>query len=211
MAKMKKGLVHIYTGKGKGKTTASLGLALRAVSSGLKVCMFQFLKKHGASSDGWLEFSNFRIVCLDQEHPMFRLGHFLKLKQARKDLDMLEFREMPGHPAPSARDKVNKDKGLSQSLCKKIKKDLMKIKRVMKTGRYDVIILDEILNCVSEKFLGESDVMELVKKKPAALELVLTGRGATPGLVRVSDYVTRLDKVKHPFDKGQRARKGIEY
>ena len=71
MAKLKKGFIHIYTGKGKGKTTASLGLALRAVSSGLKVCMFQFLKKHGTSSDGWLKFPNFRIVCLNQEHPMF--------------------------------------------------------------------------------------------------------------------------------------------
>jgi len=181
MTRLKKGLIHIYTGKGKGKTTASLGLALRAVSSGLKVCMFQFLKKHGTSSDGWLEFPNFRIVCLEQEHPMF-LG---KVKAGN----------------------VNSERKLRD----KIKKDLTKIKRVMKTGRYDVIILDEILNCVSGKFLGESEVLGLIKTKPAALELVLTGRGATPGLVSVSDYVTRLDKVKHPFDKGQRARKGIEY
>lgn len=180
MAKLKKGLTHIYTGKGKGKTTASLGLALRAVSSGLKVCMFQFLKKPGTSSENWLEFPNFRIICFDQEHPMF-LG-------------------MRG-----------KGKGLNQSLSGKIKKDLMQIRRVMKIKKYDVIILDEILNCVSEKFLKEDEVLSLIKAKPAALELVLTGRGATSGIISASDYVTRLDKVKHPFDKGERARKGIEY
>jgi len=193
MAKLKKGLVHIYTGKGKGKTTASLGLALRAVSSGLKVCMFQFLKKHGTSSEGWLEFPNFRIVCLDQEHPMF--SGFVGQGAGRRN-------------KPANKREANRS---NKQLAKNIKKDLMKIKRVMKTGRYDVIILDEILNCVSEKFLGESEALKLIRTKPEALELVLTGRGATPGLVALSDYVTRLDKVKHPFDRGQRARKGIEY
>ena len=188
MAKLKKGLVHIYTGKGKGKTTASLGLALRAVSSGLKVCMFQFLKKRGTSSENWLEFPNFRIVCLNQEHPMFsgiRVTPFFRAGQ--------------------------KGAGVSQSLAKKIKKDLAKIKQVMRTGKYDVIILDEILNCVSQKFLNEAEVLRLIKAKPARVELVLTGRGATSRLVAASDYATRLDKVKHPFDKGERARKGIEY
>jgi cob(I)alamin adenosyltransferase len=180
MAKLKKGLVHIYTGKGKGKTTASLGLALRALSSGLKVCMFQFLKKPGTSSENWLEFPNFRIVCLDQEHPMFS---GIRSKGER----------------------------LNRPLAKKIKIDLVKIKQIMRTGKYDVIILDEILNCVSEKFLEEAEVLTLVKAKPARVELVLTGRGATSGIISVSDYVTRLDKVKHPFDKGEPARKGIEY
>jgi cob(I)alamin adenosyltransferase len=180
MAKLKKGLIHIYTGKGKGKTTASLGLALRAVSSGLKVCMFQFLKKRGTSSDGWLEFPNFRIVCLNQEHPIFSGSRTNIIRPLRK-------------------------------LSGKIKKDLLKIKRIMRTGKYDVIILDEILNCVSERFIEETEVLRLLKAKPAPVEIVLTGRGATSGLVSVSDYVTRLDKVKHPFDRGQGARKGIEY
>jgi ATP:corrinoid adenosyltransferase len=142
--------------------------------------MFQFLKKNGNSSENWLEFPNFRIVCLNQDHPMFST---LKVKGG----------------------------GLSLPLAKRIKNDLVKIKGVMRTGKYDVIILDEILNCVSEKFLGESKVLELIKAKPARVELVLTGRGATPRIVAVSDYATRLDKIKHPFDKGERARKGIEY
>jgi len=186
MAKLKKGLVHIYTGKGKGKTTASLGIALRAVSSGLKVCMFQFLKKRGTSSEGWLEFPNFSIVCLNQEHPMF--------SQHRDE--------------PAVKRRISR---LSKQLAEKIKKDLVKIKRVMRTGKYDVIILDEILNCVSERFVEEAEVLRILKARPAALELVLTGRGATSRLVAASDYVTKLAKVKHPFDRGQGARKGIEY
>ena len=69
--KLKRGYVHIYTGPGKGKTTAGMGLGLRAASSGLKVCMFQFLKKRGSSSDNRVMIPNFRVVCFDQVHPMF--------------------------------------------------------------------------------------------------------------------------------------------
>ena len=173
MHKLKTGCVHIYTGDGKGKTTASLGLGLRAASSGLRVCMFQFLKARGTSSENWLEFPNFRVICLDQTHPMFG--------------------------------------GSEEKLSSCIRKALAKIKRVMKTRKYDVIILDELVNCVSEGFIDEKEVLGLIKARPKSVELVLTGRRAPKGLVAAADYVTKLEKVKHPFDNGLKCRKGIEY
>lgn len=180
MSKLKAGCVHIYTGDGKGKTTASLGLALRAASSGLSVCMFQFLKANGSAVENWLEFPNFRVICLDQIHPIF------KKPEVR-----------------SKKPEIN--------LKSSISKELGKIKRIMKSKKYDVIILDELINCVSEGFVSEKEVLGIIKAKPRSLELVLTGRRAPKGLVAAADYVTDMKKIKHPFDSGLCCRKGIEY
>lgn len=173
MGKLKTGRVHIYTGNGKGKTTASLGLALRAAASGLRVCMFQFLKSSGSSAENRIGFHNFNIVCFDRPHPMFG--------------------------------------GSRGKLPDGIRKDIAKIKRVMKSGKYDVIILDEAINCVSSGFVPESCILGVIKARPRPVELVLTGRSAPAALIEAADYVTRFDKVKHPFDDGARARRGIEY
>ena len=191
MRKLKTGCVHIYTGDGKGKTTASLGLALRAASSGLSVCMFQFLKAKGSSSENWLKFPNFRVVCLDQMHPMFQPA-------------------LAGARGGSGKSEVISQKSETK-LKKNILKELTKIKRLMKTRKYDVIILDELINCVNEGFVPEKEVAGLIKAKPRLTELVLTGRRAPKGLVVLADYVTKMEKVKHPFDSGLRCRKGIEY
>ena len=173
MRKFKAGCMHIYTGDGKGKTTASLGLGLRAAASGLRVCMFQFLKARGSSADNRLEFPNFRIVCLGEIHPMFG--------------------------------------GSKEKVLSGIRKDLRKIKRVMRNKKYDVIILDELVNCVSEGFIPEEEVLGLIKARPKSLELVFTGRNAPKGLIAAADYVTKMEKIKHPFDGGLACRKGIEY
>lgn len=177
---MKKGRIHIYTGCGKGKTTASIGLAVRAALSGFRVCMFQFLKTRCSSVDNGLSMPNFKIVCFDERHPMFGGSKGAAMR---------------------APDRITK----------KILSDIRKVKKVIAGGRYDVIVLDEIINCVSEKFVDEKYVLDLVAAKPEKTELILTGRGATRRLIASADYVTRLDKVKHPFDKGLAARRGIEY
>lgn len=180
MKKLKEGRIHIYTGAGKGKTTASMGLALRAASNGLKVCMFQFLKKKDTSCENNLSVTNFKVVCLNEIHPMF-----------------LEAR--------------GRTKAVVAGLKKKILNDLKKVKTAIRSGRYDVVILDEIINCVSQEFLEEGVVLDLIKAKPKNVELVLTGRSASKRLIGSADYVTRLAKVKHPFDGGLLARRGIEY
>ena len=96
-------------------------------------------------------------------------------------------------------------------LKKKILEDLKKVKTAIKSRRYDVVILDEAINCVSGKFLEEIKILDLIKAKPKCVELVLTGRGLGRKLASRADYVTRFDKVKHPFDKGIPARRGIEF
>ena len=180
MHRLKNGCVHIYTGTGKGKSTAAIGIGMRAVSSGLKVCMFQFLKRYGSSAENRLFLPRFKVVCFDQVHPMF--------EGSRVMFD-----------------------GLREKIKKHILRDLRKVKKTIKAGRYDVIILDEIINCVSEKFIPEDVVIKLISSKPKRVELVLTGRGATRRLIECADYVSSINKLKHPFDKGMLARKGIEF
>lgn len=188
MGKIKKGLVHIYTGEGKGKTLTAIGLGMRAHGWNEKVCMFQFLKekKHPC---GELKFAKqnlpkFKIVRFDQKHPMFEKKAILEHKTIEKQYNKLR---------------------------KSISDGLAKAREVMDSGKYNVIILDEILNCASQKFLDEEVLIDFIKNKPKSVELVLTGRGVTPRLIKLADYVTIMGKIKHPYDKGIKARKGIEY
>ena len=166
------GRIHIYTGDGKGKTTAAMGLGLRAASRGFKVCMFQFLKRPGTAAENRLALKNFKTVCLDESHPIF------------KDT-------------------------IKGCVKKSIERDIALVGSNL--GRYDLVILDEIINCVSSGFLDETALIRLIKKRPVRTEIVMTGRGATPRLIKMADYVTKCVKIRHPFDKGVVARIGIEY
>lgn len=172
---MQRGLVQIYTGNGKGKTTAALGLALRALGAGLKVYFGQFIKK-GAYSE---------IKALRRFHPniivsQYGSGCFVK-----------------GKPTPA--DIRCGQKGL---------KDLG---RAMTGGKYDLVIADEIICAVNAGLISAKEVLRLIHKKPAAVEFVLTGRNAPNQIIKRSDLVTEMRKIRHPFDKGISGRKGIEY
>jgi cob(I)alamin adenosyltransferase len=180
------GLVHIYCGKGKGKTTAALGQALRLWGWGKKIIVFQFLKKKDFPS-GEIKAreklgKNFRIVRFDQEHPMFR-----KIANGSKLL-------------------AEKSK-----LKKAVFESLKSVQEILQSKKYDLVVLDEILNAVSENFVAESKVIDLIKNKPPGAELILTGRIASPGLIALADYASEIKEVKHPFRIGAKARKGIEF
>ena len=179
--KRKRGLIHIYTGNGKGKTTAALGLALRAAGWGMKACVFQFMKKgvNGESKASELLDKRLRVVTFDQTHPLFY--HKSLRRKARA------------------------------TLLDKIKQDLKMVKEVLLLGNYDIIILDEIINAVKEKLVKKKDILDLINLKIRSSELILTGRGAPPWLIKFSDYVTEMRLVKHPYKKGLKARKGIEF
>ena len=171
-----KGLTQIYTGDGKGKTTAAFGLALRASGRGLKVAIFQFLKDEADKTGEVMAFSGNKTVKIfrgKQKHPMFGDRSIKNLK-------------------------LN------------IEKMFKSVKKIIKSMEYDIVILDEINNCVG-KALKEKDVINLMKKKPTCIELVLTGRGATKNMIKAADLVTNMSLVKHPYDKGIGARKGIEF
>lgn len=177
----RKALIHVYTGEGKGKTTAALGLALRAAGWGRKVCVFQFLKKSacGEKKAGALLRGRITIVTFGQRHPIFFKGP-LRKKTAAK-------------------------------LKKSIPRDLAAVKKTIRAGAYDIIILDEIINAINEGFLKKADILPILNLKTRSSELILTGRGAPQWLIKRADYATRMVAVKHPYEKGVAARKGIEY
>ena len=177
---MPEGLIHVYTGEGKGKTTAAIGLAVRAAGQGLKVCIVQFLKGGGRGL-GELSLITEKIpeidfICSDVNHPMFQKK---KLPQATMEKSSEDFFELFRERAMS--------------------------------GSYDLIVLDEINSVIDSGYLRWDDVATFLQEKPNALELVLTGRDAHPQLQAIADYVTEMLKIKHPYDKGTIARRGIEY
>ncbi len=184
MAKrLKKGFVHVYTGNGKGKTTAAIGLGVRAYGSGLSVCLYQFLKGKGITY-GELKATarfgpRFKIIPLGQVHPYFR-----PLAERRR---------------------------IREGLKKSIKSALKDIKRAMLGKRYDLIILDEFITAIRDGFVDLKSVIKLIDSKPKEIELVLTGRSAPKALRRYADYVTEMRNIKHPFSNGVRVRRGIEF
>lgn len=184
--KLKEGLVHIYTGEGKGKTTSALGLALRAARHGLRVCFIQFMK-------GMTEEDTLKSV------------------RARGKIDYAYF----GHARPAGKWKwVYKGKvakGGSEEDKAIASRGLEFAKKILQDGKHDVVILDEIIMAIWFGLLSEDDVLALIKAKPASMELVLTGRRASKKLIEHSDYVSEVQKVKHPYDKGILAREGIDY
>ncbi len=180
-----KGLIHIYTGEGKGKTTSAFGLALRASGHGEKVGIFQFLKNSKVCS-----------------------GEAKSVKQIPK-IETVRFRET--HPCFRPVLKKEYKKKDEKNLKKQIKKDFDIVKDDILAGKYDVFILDEIINAVSEGYLKEDIVIDFIKNKPDITELVLTVRNTSERLKESADYVTEMQQIKHPYQKGIEVRKGIEY
>ena len=180
------GLVHVITGDGKGKTTSSLGIAVRAVGSNLRVHMIQFLKSgftgeiHSAKKLGF-EIEQFGVDAIKQK----QLG---------------EFKDMTGTFVfnPDIKEKEAALLGWGHA------------KNTIKSGKYDVVILDEI-NCVlAKELIPLQEVLDIVKSH-GKVEIVMTGRDAPKELIDAADYVNVVQGVKHPWQKGIVARKGIEY
>jgi cob(I)alamin adenosyltransferase len=170
------GYVHIYTGDGKGKTTAALGLALRAAGRGLRTYIAQFLK---ARPTGEIEAAK-KLAPLIRIEQFGREG-FITVKDGPEDEDL-----------------------------ERAKAGLAKALEAMLSGEYRIVVLDEVNTAVHFKILSEADVLAFIDKRPAAVELVLTGRLAPASFVERADLVTEMRAVKHYFDRGVRAREGIE-
>jgi len=168
---LKRGLIHVYTGDGKGKTTAAVGLTVRAAGNGLKCCFIQFLK-------GWPT---------GEKEVLEKLPTVTFIQTGRRDYNF----------KPTEIDK------------ELVKKGFEKAKEI--SNSYDLIVLDEINVAVFLKLLEPKEVLEFLKNKPKNLELVLTGRHAHPEVVKIADYVTYFEMIKHPYYKHLKARKGIDY
>lgn len=168
------GYIHVYTGDGKGKTTAALGLTLRALGAGIRVFFAQFLKKG--------EFSEIKALrCFGEEVVVrqYGSGRFIRGRPAREDKALAE-------------------RGLDE------------VKRAMMDGRYGLIVMDELNVALYMEVLPLRHVLGLLDARPGDAELVITGRRAPAELLARADLVTEMVKVKHYFDQGVRARRGIE-
>ena len=176
---MSKGLIHIYTGEGKGKTTASVGLVVRAAGQGLKVLFVQFFKLDDASSGE---------------------------KEILKKLPGIELlRSNVRHPI------FTKEKTDKELLKQSISEIFETVKKKIASDGINLLVLDEINSVLTGGWLDIDDMIDFLENRPEGLEVVLTGRDAPVELVKMADYVTEMLKIKHPFDNGIKARKGIEY
>ena len=172
--KSKKGYTQVYTGNGKGKTTAAIGLAVRAAGAGLKVFIAQFIKMGDYSEIKALKrFSD--LITVEQ----FGLGRFTNRKPAPEDI-------------------------------KAAQKGLERVKSVMATDEYKIIIMEEANVAAKLGLFGVQDLLKIIINKPYDKELVITGRGAAPRIIENADLVTEMKPVKHYFQKGVPARVGIE-
>lgn len=189
--KSKLGLVHVYTGDGKGKTTASLGLALRSIGRGFRVYMIQFLK---SGATGEIIGSKFLKEFIIEQYGV----DALKEKTKQKTLEEFTENKTKFIFEPDIEEKESCEKALLHA------------KEVIKAQQYEVVILDEI-NCALDKALiKKEDVIEIIKNH-GNTELVLTGRDAPKEIIELADYVSVIQRLKHPWQRGIKARKGIEY
>lgn len=172
------GLVHLYCGEGKGKTTAAVGLCARAAGSGKRVLFVQFFKD-GSSSE------NASLRLLPNVHTMHEPRYFGRVSNMGKE----EFEE-----------------------CKRAYSALFDaaISRAAEE-KFDLLVLDEAVSSCNHGVIDEGALLRFLKGRPARLEVVLTGREPSAALVEAADYVTEMKKVKHPFDAGIVARRGIEF
>lgn len=171
-----RGLVQIFTGEGKGKTSAALGTVVRALGQNLKVCIIVFMKGNYPYSE-WTFLSRFPEVRIER----FGLNKFTDQK----------------NPDPEA--------------IAEAKKALAVAREAMLSGQYNVMVLDEINIATAWKLVETDEVVRLIQEKPPEVELILTGRYADGRLIQLADMVTECLKIKHPYDEGIKARKGLDY
>jgi cob(I)alamin adenosyltransferase len=178
---LEKGLVQIYTGDGKGKTTAALGLALRAAGQGNKVLIYQFLKP----------------PCLNTgERAAVSMLPAIRIESLDIQWDMA---------------KSPKDPKAISTAQTAIHEKLEQLSIAAAKREFDALILDEIVYCVSKGLAAIQDIKNLAAGRDKHVEIIMTGRGATPELIALADLVTEMKSIKHPFDKGTAARQGIEF
>jgi len=169
-----KGYVQVYTGNGKGKTTAAYGVAVRAIGAGMKVCLVQFIKGLHSS-----EFNTFKKLSDSIDIFQYGEGNFILNKPSEKDIYQA-------------------------------KKGLERLKAIIASGKYQIVILDEINMAVYLQIISIEEIIDIISNRPDNIEVILTGRYAHPKIIEMADLVTEMNEIKHYYKKGVLAREGIE-
>ena len=176
LEKYRKGLVQVYTGNGKGKTTAAFGQALRAIGHGYRVCIIQFMKGR-------------------------KYGEFLAAERRLPNLTIhlagLDSFVMRENPAPLDIELARRGLDLAR--------------RAIASGDYDMVIMDEINVAADFRLVPLDDIIDLIRNKPAPVDLILTGRYAPPEIVAIADTVSEITEIRHHYHAGVKERAGIEF
>ena len=173
---MKNGLIHIYTGSGKGKTTAATGVIVRALGQGQKVLLARFLKPENPETG--------EIKLLNQQPGITILtaGIGIVGKMPEKDV-----------------------------IVKSVVETFAEAKQLIASGDFDLAVFDEINNSMHNGYIPVEEIANLIEERPVQMNLILTGRNAPIEIQELADLVTSMEKIKHPYDNGIPARKGLEF
>lgn len=171
------GLIHIYCGNGKGKTTCGMGLCVRAAGFGFRVLIYQFMKDNLTSERASMEKMENITFVPGLAHEKFTF----QMTEAEKEARRQYYADQLRHVTKKAVDE-----------------------------HYDILFLDEVIYTIRRGLLDEALLLNFLKNKPEHLEVILTGQDPDDALVEIADYVSEIKKVKHPFDQGIAARRGIE-
>jgi cob(I)alamin adenosyltransferase len=179
--KDRRGLVIVYTGDGKGKTTAALGLAVRAAGNGFRVLFLQFIKGQ------WKTGESQAVRALAPNIELVRMGKGFTIDRLRDKRIPMEEHEQAAADA------------------------FARAGEVVRSNAYDMVVLDELLGSIKAGLVPLDEVLHLIHDKPPTLHLVMTGRGAPQALIDAADLVTEMSPIKHPYDQGIKAQRGIEF
>ncbi len=173
---LKRGFLQVYTGNGKGKTTAAIGLTMRALGAGLQVYFVQFMKNFPYSE----------LSILQSFRPQLQLKRYGN--------DAFVFKKQP----PSDELIVQMKEGLNEAL------------QAMLSQKFDMIVLDEVLVSIYFKIFTTDEILQFIRQRPPKVELILTGRYCPEEIIELADLVTEMKEIKHYYQQGVLARKGIE-
>ena len=176
MEKNRQGLLHIYCGDGKGKTSAAVGLAVRAAGTGMKVYFCQMMKDGRSGEVEMLKKLGVNYHCCEE-----RLGFYWNMTEEQKAAAARLYNQLFDEAVKTAAEED-----------------------------YDLLVIDEFVSAYNHGFIDQKKALHFFLNRPEHLEVVLTGREPGEELLELADYVTEMRKVKHPFDQGIPARKGIE-
>ncbi len=171
-------MLHIYYGNGKGKTTAAIGLTIRAVGAGMKAAFFQFLKNGSSSEINILRnIGNIHVMCCEKCNKFtYAMNEFEKKEVTLCHNEMLK-------------------KGID----------------LLKSGEIQLVVLDEFLDACNKKLIDHELCNLFLDHWTDKAEIIITGRDPSQSMINKADYITEMKAVKHPFNRGLSARKGIEY
>lgn len=174
---MDTGMIHLYIGNGKGKTTAALGLLIRAYGAGLSCLFVQFLK--GSSTSELAVLEKLKIP-------------YIRTDDVKKFVAFMDAEEL--------------------NACRKSHKDCFKkLTGLMERYSFDCVVLDEILDAVSLGMIQQEELLAFLRKEKGRVEIILTGRNPGDEILELADYITEMKKIRHPYERGIAARKGVEF